>query len=62
MKRDTVLVIKIGQKLVNKRHQTIYVVRNIEEGSVVLVSEDGSKSLRIPEEGISPEEYEALYD
>ena len=60
MKHDTALVIKIGQKLVSKRHKTIYLVRNIEEKSVVLVSEDGGKNLRIPVESISPEEYEPL--
>ncbi len=60
MQRDNVLVIKAGQKLVNKRHQTVYLVRNVEENSVVLVSEDGSRSIRCPVEAVSPEEYERL--
>ncbi len=62
MKTDTVLTIRVGQKLVSKRHQTIYVVTNIEEKSIVLVSEDGGRSLMIPVEAASSEEYEALYD
>ncbi len=62
MKNKKIQVIKLGQKLVNKRHKTVYTVRNIEESSVVLVSEDGSKSLRVPVDSISPEEYDTLYD
>ncbi len=62
MKRGALPVIQVGQKLLNKRRQTIYVVRNIEEDSVVLVSEDGSRSLRCPVDAVSLEEYERLYD
>ncbi len=62
MKTENIFVIKLGQKLLNKRHKTVYTVRNIEENSVVLVSEDGSKSLQVPVGSISPEEYETLYD
>ncbi len=60
MKTRNIFVIKLGQKLMSKRHNTVYMVRNIEENSVVLVSEDGTKSLRIPIGSISPEEYETL--
>ncbi len=45
MKSKKILVIKLGQKLLNKRRKTVFTVRNIEENSVVLVSEDGSKKL-----------------
>ncbi len=62
MKTRNIFVIKLGQKLLNKRHKTVYTVRNIEESSVVLVTEDGSKSLRVPIDSISPEEYDTLYD
>ncbi len=62
MKSDSVLVIKPGRKLVHKRENTVYLIRNIEEEFVVLVSEDGEKSLRVPLVSISPEEYEPLYD
>ncbi len=60
MKTRNIFVIKLGQKLMSKRHNTVYMVRYIEENSVVLVSEDGTKSLRIPIGSISPEEYETL--
>ncbi len=62
IKRNKIFVIKLGQKLLNKRYKAVYTVRNIEENSVVLVSEDGSKSLRVPIDSISPEEYGTLYD
>ncbi len=62
MKTKKTSVIRVGQKLLNKRHKTVYVVRNIEENSIVLVSEDGTKSLRVPVGSISRDEYDTLYD
>ncbi len=62
MRTKKILVIRLGQKLLNKRHKAVYTARKIEENSVVLVSEDGTKSLRVPIDSISPEEYDTLYD
>ncbi len=62
MKSKKVLVIRLWQKLLNKRHKTVFTVRNIEEESIVIVSEDGTKSLRVPVGSLSPEEYDTLYD
>ncbi len=62
MKSKKVLVIRLWQKLLSKRHKTVFTVRNIEEESIVIVSEDGTKSLRVPVGSLSPEEYDTLYD
>ncbi len=62
MKEKGILTVEPWQKLLNKRHKAIYIVKHIDKGSVVLVSEDGSKTLRVLADFISPDEYEQLED
>ena len=56
------LIVKPGQKFVNKRRNTVYIVKNIRDKTVVLVSEKGEVSMLIPMDSLLSAGFEPLYD
>ncbi len=54
--------ISIGQKFKHKRKGTIYVLRDVSDGNVVLVSEDGETVMRIQLDNLVSGGFEPVYD
>lgn len=59
---NRILVIKPGQKFMNIRKKTIYIVKNVKGTSVMLVSEDGEACMIIQANDLIPAGFEPLYD
>ena len=55
-------LITIGQKFRHKREGTVYVVRDICDGNVVLVSENGETLMRIQLDSLTSGSFEFIYD
>jgi len=62
MVKEKILVLKIGQRLRNKRDKTLYEIRSVTPNHVTLISEDGVEYLNVPVESITFTEYEPVYD
>lgn len=54
--------ISIGQKFKHKRKGTIYILRDVSDGNVVLVSEDGETVMRIQLDTLLSAGFEPVYD
>jgi hypothetical protein len=54
--------ITLGQRFRHRRKGTVYIVRDISDGNVVLVSENGENLLRIPLESLTSTSFELIYD
>ena len=54
--------ITIGQRLRHKREGTVYVVRDVSNGNVVLVSENGEILMRIQLDSLTSGSFELIYD
>ena len=54
------LVVKPGQKFINKRKNTIYIVKSIRDKTVVLVSEKGEASMLIQMDSLISAGFEPL--
>jgi len=54
--------ITIGQRFRHKRKRIIYVVRDVSDGIVLLVSENGEAVTRIQLDSLSSGGFEPLYD
>ncbi len=61
MVKESTLIVKPGQKFRHKRKGTVYVVKSIEDNTVVLVSEKGEAVRRINLDFISLSDLEPLY-
>ncbi len=60
MVEKTNLVVKPGQKFINKRKNTIYIVKSIRDKTVVLVSEKGEASMLIQMDSLISAGFEPL--
>ena len=56
------LIIKPGGKLIDKESNTVYIIRNIKQEKVILVSEDGEASMVLNEDSLVLSGFEPLYD
>ncbi len=61
MKKE-ILVLKIGNRVRNKRYKTVYEIKNINDNSVVLMREDGLECILVPVDSITCAQYEPVYD
>ena len=59
---EKVRPITIGQRLTHKRNGTVYIIRDVSDGIVVLVSEDGEAIMRIQVESLAFAGFEPFYD
>ena len=55
-------LITIGQRYRHKRNGTVYIVRDVSDGNVVLVSEDGKAIMRIHVDSLASAGFEPFYD
>ena len=55
-------IIKPGGKFIDKKSNTVYIVRNIKQEKVILVSEDGEASMVLNEDSLALSGFEPLYD
>ena len=55
-------VVQPGQKLRGKKHNTIFVVKEVDSDKVLLVSEDGTASMRIQLDNLALLDLEPIYD
>jgi len=55
-------VVQPGQKLRGKKHNTIFVVKEVDSDKVLLVSEDGTASMRIQLDNLALLGLEPIYD
>ena len=62
MAKEKVAVVRPGQKFMHKRKNTIYIVRNIKDQNVVLVSEKGDATMRIQLASLASAAFEPIYD
>jgi hypothetical protein len=62
MAKEKVSVVKPGQKFIHKRKKTIYIVRNVKDQNVVLVSEKGDATMRIQMGSLESAGFEPIYD
>ncbi len=60
--KKKILVLKVGNRLRNKRYKTIYEIKNVDDNSVALVREDGLEYILVPVDSITSAEYEPVYD
>lgn len=56
------LIIKPGRKLIDKESDTVYIIQNIKQGNVILVSEDSEASMILLQDSIALSGFEAVYD
>jgi len=56
------LAMKPGGKLIDKESDTIYVIRNVDQKNILLVSEDGEFSMFLRRDSIVTSGFEPLYD
>ena len=54
--------ITIGQKFRHKRKGIIYILRDVSDGNVILVSEDGENVMRIRLDSFTSAGFEPVYD
>ena len=54
--------ITIGQRLTHKRNGTVYIIRDVSDGNVVLVSENGETLMRIQLDSFRSAGFEPLHD
>ena len=54
--------ITIGQKFKHKQKGIIYILRDVSDGNVVLVSEDGDTVMRIQLDSLVSAGFEPFYD
>ena len=57
-----VLIIKPGEKLIDKRSNTIYIIQNIKQGHVHLVSEDGEVGMFLDEDSVVLSGFRTVYE
>ena len=62
MAKEKVAAVRPGQKFMHKRKKTIYIVRNIKDQNVVLVSEKGHTTMRIQLASLASATFEPIYD
>ena len=62
MPKEKPLAVRPGQKFMHKRKKTIYIVRNIKDQNVVLVSEKGHTTMRIQLDSLASATFEPIYD
>ena len=62
MLKETPLAVRPGQKFMHKRKKTIYIVRNVKDQNVVLVSEKGDTTMRIQLASLASVAFEPIYD
>ena len=55
-------LIIIGQRFRHKRKGTVYVVRDVSDGNVVLVSENGEILMRIQLDSLTSGGFDRIYD
>ncbi len=56
------LPIAIGQRLRHKRKGTVYIVKDVSNGIVLLVSENGEVVLRIQLDSLTSGGFDPIYD
>ncbi len=56
------LIMKPGGKLIDKESSTVYIIRNIKEEEVILVSEDGEASMLLQRDSIESAGLEPVHD
>jgi len=61
-KKEKIIILKIGQRIRNKRNKTTYEIKYVNDISVGLLSEDGINFLLLPVDSITPAEYEPIYN
>ena len=54
------LIIKPGGKLIDKESNTVYIIRNIKQEKVILISEDGEASMVLNEDSIALSGFEPI--
>ena len=62
MMEEKARLITIGQRLTHKRNGTVYIIRDVSDGNVVLVSEDGKAIMRIHLDSLASTGFEPFYD
>jgi len=56
------LTVRPGQKFRHKRKKTVYIVKSVKDGTVLLMSEKGEASMRIQVESLASAGFEPIYD
>ncbi len=56
------LIIKTGQKLVDKQSNVTYIIQRVKQENVILVSEDGEASLLLHPDSVALSGFEPVYD
>jgi hypothetical protein len=56
------LMIKAGQKLIDKESNVVYIIQNIKQENVILVSEDGEASMLLHQDSVTFSGLEPVYD
>jgi len=56
------LIIKPGQKLFDKRSNTVYIIQNIKQGHVHLLAEDGEMGMLLDEDSVALSGFEPVND
>ena len=56
------LVVKPGQKFMHKRSNTIYIVKNVRDNAVTLVSENGEACMLIQVDDLMSAGFEPVHD
>ncbi len=62
MVKESALIVKPGQKFRHKRKGTVYIVKNVQGDTVVLVSENGEAVMRIHQGSLATSGFEPVYD
>ena len=56
------LIIKPGQKLLDKKSHIVYIIRNVEKENVILISEDGEASMLVHPDSLVFSGLEPIFD
>ncbi len=62
MVEERTLVVKPGQKFMHKRSNTMFIVKNVRDNAVTLVSENGEACMLIQVDDLVSAGFELLYD
>ncbi len=62
MVKESNVMVRPGQKFRHKRKGTVYIVKSVEDNTVVLVSEKGEAIRRVHLDFMSLSDLEPLYD
>ena len=56
------LMINPGQRLIDTRSDTVYIIQNIKQGHILLVSEDGEGGMLLDQDSVVLSGFRTVYD